>query len=184
MEESQAKRFDRMLGMYVDSAMMSNHPVPTTATWGAKFSAKEVWGAKAPYFYIGYPPYGCMEARVIVNGAMVILGVASSAVPGDSIKMKRQALYESSAEQLQHLVETKGFIAEVMENHVALIPSGFVVMMLCPTKGTTGIRWQANADEADKLRVISQTTELLNDFPETKASATGYGQLLDFLKSQ
>ena len=120
---------------------------------------------------------------MIASGGLVILGVQSAAVPGDSIKAKRQSLYESNADQLLQLVESRGFIAEVLADHLVLIPSGFVVMMLCPSEEATGVRWQTSADEADRLRVCSQLTEMLSDFPETKSSATGYTQLLDFLKS-
>ena len=64
---------------------------------------------------------------------------------------------------------------------LALIPTGFMVMMFSPCQ-TLGCRWPVAADDADMLRVVGQLTELLDKFPETRQLSTGYMALRDHLK--
>ena len=138
---------------------------------------------KTPYFSIGFTIYGCMEARYVLGGNLVAVGVSYTAVPGQSLKAKRQALFEMSADDLGDLVKAHGWHLEANAGNCILTPTGCLIMYLCPAQATWGVRWAVASDQADELRVVSQLSTLLDEYPEMKGPTLGYSQVLEHLRS-
>ena len=184
VEAAQAKKFDRTLRLFfTDPSIFQTYAVSLDAAWGSLVQAKQFYACKAPRFHIGYCQFGAMELRAVIVGDLVVLGISYAAVPGDSLKEKRAYLSGCAKEELEKIVKSDGWITELKAGDYILIPTGCIVMQLCPAEFTFGIRWTVAADEQDRLRTAMQLGQLLDQFVETRSSATGYSQFQEFLKS-
>ena len=119
-----------------------------------------------------------MEARVCLRGSLTVCGVQTEQVPGETLKEKRKCLLLAPHDDLAKTVKKHGWCARVNEDDAIVIHTGCVIMMICP-KIAMGVRWQRMSDDNDRHRVLNQLKDLMHEFPETRASATGYNQLFE-----
>ena len=109
LDEATQTRLEKSLRTWLDPQFVEQFAVPRDAKWAKDLLKKEFFMCKAPYFSIGFTSYGCMEARYVLGGNLVAVGVSYTAVPGQSLKAKRQALFEMSADDLVDLVKAHGW---------------------------------------------------------------------------
>ena len=155
-------------------------PSPSTHPWAAKVYGMQAFGSQAGFTHVGVPHMGCIEARLLVSGRELVLGVEVSRVPGASMREKRAFMHSAPLGVLKDLVTKYGFALLHDCTHLAVIPSGFLVLG-CAFEKSFGVRWSVSADGPDTNRVKAILADLLENFPELKQPSTGYSSFLNYL---
>ena len=150
-----------MLHVVGDSSQIFNQlPVPADSAWAEKYRRKTIFIAKPPHFMIGHTPFVSMEVRVVLSGSFAFVGIATDSVAGEGVKQKRETLYKMAGKNMMDLVKSDGWICEVKENQMIVVPTGCVIVMLA-AELSHGIGWCLSADKND--RHGRQLQALLND---------------------
>ncbi len=83
---------------------------------------------------------------------------------------------------MKSYLDKGGFLIEIDEGELAILPSGFIMMMAVPKgKHAVHFRWALAGDQSDVLRVRAVLANLLTSFPEFRSEAVGYQAFYDFL---
>ena len=182
-DPSKVRKFFRVLGAAFDPQALTTYTVPKDAAWGAKVTHHQVWAATSTWVHIGFSPFGAMDARLVLEGSLVAIGVATQAIPGSSIKEKRRNLLVSTKDGLMELVKRDGFAAMVASPGLLVIPTGVIVVM-CAVESALGVRWTVGSDAADIERTAAQLKNLIDEFPELRSQSVGYTPFCDFLSRE
>ena len=117
-----------------------------------------------------------MEARVVLKGDLCVAGLPTDAIVGANYKDKRNAVFHMPHQELHNLIATNGLTTE---NHsVVVIPSGCMLIM---AGECTMLRWSLSSDDRDAARAKDCLQHVIAEFPELKASSSGYAQYAQYL---
>jgi hypothetical protein len=155
-------------------------PLPKDSEWWWKVYEPVWWGLSADASSISFTSFCCIEARLLLEGSIHMLGFPPEQLPGSSVKEKREMLSSTTIDDLAKLVKTtNGFYALVETNDLIVVPSAWLVITIGNGgEGSMGVRWCMSADSADDLRVLGAVQGLLASFPELKNPSQGYIQFL------
>ena len=184
LDGASGKKLDKFLNTVLpDKALLQQFAVNAESSWSADFLRKRFFAMKAPFFHIGYAPYGTSEVRIVLEGNLVYGGIKAEAVPGDTLKEKRASLFAATLPEMEAMIKNSGWVVEVSAGNGILVPTGCITMMLCPSTSTVGLCWPHYSDLADKLRAMQQLGQLVDEYPECRVPQTGYQQLLEYFRA-
>ena len=141
----------------------------------------EIFGSGACEVNIFWPAYGMMSANVILEGDVVIAGVHTDKLPGDTFEDKRTAAFRMTVDDIMALLQDGGFYVKftggtTTQGHsVIAIPSGFCIFQ-ANVKARI-LRWPFVADESDMGRVRNTLKGMLDAFPALRQPCMGHAQL-------
>ena len=124
-----------------------------------------------------------MEARLVFDGEETVLGLPAAAVPGETLRDKRQFVYSATGADLMELVKKGGWYVKHDQTALLIIPTGFICVFFT-TSSTFGIRWSISSDATDTLRAKHMLTNMLNSFPELKGPSLGMASCLNYLETE
>ena len=150
--------------------------------WNAKLQGLQFFAATDKYMHVGFPQFGAMEGRFIVEGSVGILGMDPKHVPGENIREKRKSIMRAPFETLDSMCKDNGFITSVDAGECVFIPTGFIIVMCSVSEKVFGVSWGLSSDGEDRLRSMAQLGDILASFPETRAPSTGYQPFYEWLQ--
>lgn len=172
--------FMKAMKTHLDGQLFTQFILPKELPWSSKVNDIQVFGSAINYVSCGYPPFGAMEVRVVFSGSILVVGISDDYLPNKDLKVARKTLLTMPKAELQKLVETHGFLTEVMHGELVVIPSGFFCIVIS-TSASEGLRWTISSDQPDTLRVHNSLKQLLSVFPELRSSNTGYAAFEEWL---
>ncbi|CAK0899489.1 unnamed protein product [Prorocentrum cordatum] len=184
---SGASHYKPALAKKVEESICAHHPKvqqfrPRPLRGGAASLKNEIfgfqhWSINESQLFLGPSSFGVGECRMLCEGALIVAGVLTSELPGNSLREKIQtALAPAGSETFVNLVKdpAKGFLC-VMDDPLCVLcaPNKYIVATApCfdpndPTMGARGIRWglMPNTPEC-----INQTKANLEGLCETYAA--------------
>ena len=124
-----------------------------------------------------------IEARLLLSGEEIHVGIPYEAAAGGSFREKRQYLSQLDVDKLAKVViDTNGFCIELSsreEDNLFVMPSGFIV--LSASRGCTTLRWGVASDERDTARVRNMLARVIESFPEYNNSSQPIGKFANFI---
>ena len=161
-----------------DEGIFAERKIPSSLDWCEKVYCKQFFSLRAGAVQIGFPHFGSMEARVLLEGSEVVAGILYDKAPGANMREKRAHLFSANETEINRLVADGGWVAW-HEDKVLVVPAGYI----CITAGDDqfGIRWSLSADAADQHRVQAALTRTVESFPEMKNPSLGIAQFNDWL---
>ena len=177
------KKMFKILQSAMDVNFFTKLPIPQDSIAHKKMYEPEMFGNKESWFHIGFPAFGALEARYVIAGDLLVIGITVSMVPGETMARKRRHLVDIKSDALKPLVEEHGFIAMIPEQYGVVLPTGFMYILVAVTE-VVGLRWNLSADSNDTLRTTTQLSQLLSEFPEMRAASLGYTALQEFLQRE
>lgn len=124
-------KVSKFLRQAFDHQLFTRHPLPTSSPWASKVYQAAPFVANTPWFHVGYPSFGCMERRLITEGCLYYIGIATENVPGETIKEKRRSMIQGDKESLSSLVQQHGWCVKLCEGECLVVPTGFLIIGLC-----------------------------------------------------
>ena len=157
-----------------DPMVFSTLPVNVNSDWGKAVFRPTFMGLKKYFINVNYTPFGCMEARLAVDGSETIIGFMPDDVPplGDNWKEKREWLQRANIQDIKNMLTTKGWVARHDEKHLLVLPSGYLCVTI--SEGCKLIRWSLSSDARDTARVTQALGLLIQHFAELRTPSSGY----------
>jgi hypothetical protein len=173
------KRIVKELKKAFDPCLFAQLVLPDQ-DWAPKVYSPQYFGASESYAAVNCNHFGCMDCRMLFAGEEVLIGVPITA--GCDLKALRRQIFASTVDELRVLVNNGGWAIKHDSTHVAIIPSGFLVVQLATT-AIWGVRWSIASDADDLERVKRTVTILTQLYPEITNASTGYCQWLQWLQT-
>ena len=170
------RKLKKDLSVAFDANMFSQLPLPPNQDWTAQVFEYQIFGSQDKHISVNFPHMCLMEARVLLEGEEIIVGIPYTNIPGENLKAKRAGLFSMPMDTIADLVSTTGFAFRHDSTQLALLPTGFVIIIASVGGGTAGLRWSVSSDDACVNRTKSQLQVLLESFPELGNASTGYCQ--------
>ena len=179
VDANHAKKLQKSLRATLESSYFPQHAV-LQSTRGQHFLRKEFFVGKPPSFSIGYTSSFCFDVRIVLKGCVCISGIPYDVAPGQTLKMRREALVNASCDQWLEFISKGGWITQVHAGEVMAVPIGFSIAMVY-LDYAFGVRLSIKADAADDMRALASSEQLARGFPETKSTQSGCPQFIEFL---
>ena len=179
-EEPKAKKVNKMLDTGFDQNVRAKMLLPAL-DWAKMVFETVMWMTGVGHVHVGMGHFCCMEARLLLEGKEIVLGIPLEKIPGSNMKEKRKHLFSATIDTLTTLLGQGGFLHEHDSSKLLVLPTGFMFVFV--STGACGLRWAVSSDDADTERVKAHLSALIHAFPEMKNPSTGHGQLLDWLVS-
>ena len=179
------KKFGEKVQAACDRELFSVGPLPR-AEWKGKVYGYQVLSYSDSYSFVGWTHMGMMEARLTLTGSCTIAGVASDVVPGGQFREKRQNISSMPHQTFVDLILSQGWVVTFTDGqtqggeNILAIPSGHMIFM-ATDKGCKMLRWSFAGDDRDLMRTKASLQNLLDQFPELKASGNGYADYGQYL---
>lgn len=172
----------------LEASCFAMWPFPKDSAWGAKISAWQLFSVTPSHLHAGVSPFGMTDARLILDGEACFMGAPVDQSDGADSRDKRVRALALSEHALETFImqAASGWVLKVVAGDFVFIPSGHMVMRRATDEYVTpfGLRWSVAGDAADMLRVQGTMGSVLREYLETKGTATGYGQLVEYLERQ
>ena len=91
-------------------------------------------------------------------------------------------MLNASEGELKQIVQTSGIALSHDSTKVAVIPSGFIVMIFTEVK-CFGVRWSLSSDANDNMRVRRMLGELTSSYKEMAAPSVGLTAFQGYLET-
>lgn len=125
-------------------------------------------------------PFCTAEARLVLQGCELIVGLRLCEVPGQVLLDKAKHLNDLAPNAFHELVQKVGFEVVLTEGSALVVPAGFLLMVATGSKGCSGLRWGLTLQFGDNIDtdIVQQTIEeMITAYPELTK-----GPLQDFRK--
>ena len=178
------KRLEQGLEVLVGSDLRSTIPLPKQ-DWAATVFRPQLFGMGAMDLNVTWPPYGMMSANLVLGGAIVFAGLPTDKIAGSTYKEKRTNVLRMSPEELNASIADGGWMCRFTDGSSAggesilTIPTGFC--LITAARDARIMQWPFTADAMDGARARNTLSNMLQCFPEWKASGTGNLQLAQHL---
>ena len=178
------KKLEEQLAATVGLDVISRRTLPS-ADWAKKVFPFTVMNTGPIFVSCQWCPFGMMQASLVQQGDLTVVGVRSERIPGATYREKRTNVMKMPAEQVQEMCNDGGFFAEFIDGTgscgetLLIVPSGFLVITAAAS--ATILNWSVAADEADWSRVKMTLKNLIESFPEYRNADTSYAQFAQFL---
>ena len=155
------------------------------APWANSIYNMNVFASGAAYANAMWPPFGMMQAIVVVSGDATIAGIKNDRIPGSTFGAKRQRILQLPVDDVKRLICDGGWLVKFKDgvdasgHSCVVMPSGF--MILTAATNATCLQWSLAADALDTQRVKDALKNMLDAFPEVRPEETGYNQLAGHL---
>ena len=130
---SSLKRLMTTLKAQVDNELFSAVVLPK-ADWTQHVYKIDVCGTDDACCGVTWPHLGMMEARLVLSGTGTFVGIRTAAIPGDTLRAKREHLTTLPFPDIAALIKTEGWAVHFEngvtegENNLVCIPTGFAVL--------------------------------------------------------
>ena len=124
------------------------------------------------YNGVGLAQYGLPEARMVVSGQMVVIGINAEATKGETLKEKYSDIYNMHIRDLLNLAKQSGFVHVANgdeENTLVLIPHGFIVIELVTSEVVEGLRWSFATSEEHQSKLVELQEPIVQSYPEANS---------------
>ena len=125
---------------------------------------------------VSLTPYGLPEARLLLSGEELIIGVKCADAPGATMRDKIKGIYDMALSGENGLMSfaqrTDGFVARSTGANACLIviPVGHIIINLTLAPAF-GLRWSFMASDFDHSTIKEETARLVVEYPETNTLA-------------
>ena len=115
-------------------------------------------------------PYCIPEARILLEGEELLIGLKVSDVVGTNLKDKIASIYSSSLDELLSTARTHGFVLNLSAaSGMALILAGYIVVNFTGSLGCVGFRWGLISSKEQLPRIVELQEMLTSACPETNS---------------
>ena len=124
------------------------------------------------YNGVGLPQYGLPEARMLVSGQMVIIGINVEATKGETLKDKYLEIYNMHIQDVLALSKQSGFVHVANgddDSTLVLIPHGFIIIELVTSEIVEGLRWSFATDEEHQQQLVELQDNIVHSYPEANS---------------
>ena len=180
---AETKKFWKDLKPHFDESIFTTAPISSLFDWAPLCFVLQTFSMRGGFINVGLSHMGMIDARMCLQGGEIIVGLPYNETPGETMKAKRNWIFNAPFAEVQALVAADGFLVSHLEGALLVVPSGFIVITASAAANTNtyGIRWSVSGDDADAARIKLTLSSLLDGFPELKNSSFGFVQYLDWL---
>ena len=179
------KRVEKLIREGFDAHCSSKLLLPEEE-WADHVYNPQVYSTTSGFATVFTTNNGTIEARLILAGEEILVGVPYEGCPGTTFRDKRHFIGQLDVDKLATLVtDTKGFcvrLSEAENENLIILPSGFI--LLSGSKGCTSLRWGVASDDRDTARVLAMGERVIASFQEYNNASQPIGRLVHFLTNE
>jgi hypothetical protein len=176
------KKINKTLKSNYDGNLFSTLPLPES-DWKEKVFTPNFICTAPGFAQCNLPHMALMEARLMIEGEQLILGIPISPDSGRlPLKELRKRIHMATIDSLKPMLEQGGFCIKQTAGEIVVLPTGFLIVQISLSQ-VWCLRWSLSSDSACTQRTCMFLDEFLASYPEASMPSTGYQQFSAYLKS-